>query len=227
MFANPFRKFRFRLKTLLVLTVGIAIGYSLNLQTFKLLTGRAPYASTLPLYVIEPPDIVQVDLASGSTAGMPAISGQHLVGPDGRINLATYGQVYVAGLTIDQAREAVEKHLSKFIDRPRVSFDVVAFNSKTYYVITQGTAPGDNVQQFPITGNETVLDAIAQAGGVPPASATKIFISRPTPNGAGGDTVLPVNWQEISRGTSTATNYAIMPRDRLIISQVAMPAAGN
>ena len=55
--------------------------------------------------------IVSVSLAAAS--GAQQISGEHLVGPDGRVNLATYGQVYVAGLTLDQAREAIQKHLSQ------------------------------------------------------------------------------------------------------------------
>jgi protein involved in polysaccharide export with SLBB domain len=95
---------------------------------------------------------------------------------------------------------------------------VFAYNSKTYYIITQGAGNGDDVVQFPITGNETVLDAIAQIGGLSQVSSTRIFISRPAPNGIGGEQILPVNWQEISHGV-TATNYQLMPRDRLYICQ--------
>ena len=94
-----------------------------------------------------------------------------------------------------------------------------AYNSKTYYVITQGAGQGDDVAQFPITGNETVLDAIAHLGGISQLSSQKIFIARPAPNGVGCEQILPVNWAEISRGASTATNYQLMPRDRLYISE--------
>jgi hypothetical protein len=50
-------------------------------------------------------------------------------------------------------------------------------------------------------------------------SSTRIFIARPAPNGVGGEQILPVNWEEISRGASTATNYQIMPRDRIYIAE--------
>jgi polysaccharide biosynthesis/export protein len=166
--------------------------------------------------IIENP-IVSVSLAAAS--GTQQISGEHLVGPDGRINLATYGQVYVAGLTLDQARDAIQKHLSQYLEDPQVAVDVFAYNSKTYYVITQGAGQGDDVQQFPITGNETVLDAIAHIGGLSQLSSTRIFIARPAPNGVGCEQILPVNWEEISQGGSTATNYQLMPRDRLYIRQ--------
>jgi polysaccharide export outer membrane protein len=161
--------------------------------------------------------IVSVSLAASS--GAQQISGEHLVGPDGRVNLSTYGQVYVAGMTLDEARAAIEKQLSKFLEDPQVAVDVFAYNSKTYYVITQGAGNGDDVAEFPITGNETVLDAIAQLGGLSQLSSTRIFIARPAPNGVGGEQILPVNWDEISRGASTATNYQIMPRDRIYISE--------
>src|SRR6478752_7570159 len=176
---------------------------------------QAEIRRRLSQYIDNP--IVSVSLASAS--GAQQISGEHLVGPDGRVNLATYGQVYVAGLTLEQARDAIQKHLSNYLEDPQVAVDVFAYNSKTYYVITQGAGQGDDVQQFPITGNETVLDAIAHVGGISQLSSMKIFIARPAPNGVGCEQILPVNWMDISRGGSTATNYQLMPRDRLYISE--------
>lgn len=164
-------------------------------------------------------DNPQVSVSLASASGSQQISGEHLVGPDGRINLATYGQVYVAGLTLEQARQAVQEHLKNYLEDPQVAVDIFAYNSKTYYVITQGAGQGDDVQQFPITGNETVLSAIAHLGGISQLSSQKIFIARPAPNGVGGEQILPVNWDEISRGGSTATNYQLMPGDRLYIAE--------
>ena len=82
-------------------------------------------------------------------------------GPDGTINLRQYGLVNVAGKTVTEARVAIQKHLTQFLDSPELSVEVVSYNSKVYYVITQGAGMGDSVRRFPITGNETVLDAIA------------------------------------------------------------------
>ena len=141
------------------------------------------------------------------------------MGPDGRVNLGTYGSVYVSGKTIDQARKEIEMQLSNYLEDPQVVVDVLAYNSKKYYVVTQGAGFGDNVQEAPITGNETVLDAIARIGGISQLSSSKIWIARPAPNGVGCEQILPVNWVNISRGASTATNYQLMPGDRLFIAQ--------
>jgi hypothetical protein len=85
--------------------------------------------------------------------------------------------------------------------------------------VTQGAGLGDNVVETPITGNETVLDAIARIGGISQVSSTNIWIARPAPNGVGCEQILPVNWHEISSGASTATNYQMMPGDRLLIAE--------
>lgn len=161
----------------------------------------------------------QVSVSLALSSGAQQIVGEHLVGPDGRVNLGTYGSVYVTGLTIDEAREAIEKQLSEYLEDPQVVVDIFAYNSKKYYVITQGAGFGDNVVTAPITGNETVLDAVATIGGLSQLSSKKIWIARPAPNGVGCEQVLPVNWDDITQGASTATNYQLLPGDRLFIAQ--------
>lgn len=166
--------------------------------------------------VLEEPE-VSVSLAVSS--GAQQIVGEHLVGPDGRVNLGTYGSVYVTGLTLEGAREAIEAQLSEFLQEPKVIVDIFSYNSKKYYIITQGGGFGDNVAQLPITGNETVLDALAAVGGISQVSSTKIWIARPARNGAGCEQILPVDWEDITRGGSTATNYQLLPGDRVFIAE--------
>lgn len=166
--------------------------------------------------ILEDPE-VSVSLAFSS--GAQQIVGEHLVSMDGRVNLGTYGTVYVAGMTVEEAREAIETRLEEFLDDPKVVVDILAFNSKKYYVITQGAGLGDNVAQAPITGNDTVLSAISLIGGISQLSSTKMWIARPAPNGSGCEQILEVNWDQISRGGGTATNYQLLPGDRLYIAE--------
>ncbi len=162
---------------------------------------------------------VQVSVSLLQSAGAQQVTGQHLVGPDGRVNLGTYGSTHVAGMTIDEARAAVEAQLSLKLESPEVFVDVLAYNSKVYYIVTQGGGFGDNVVRLPITGNETVLDAVAGIGGISQVSSSRLWIARPAPNGVGCEQILPVNWEDITRGASTATNYQLMPGDRLFIAE--------
>jgi polysaccharide export outer membrane protein len=161
----------------------------------------------------------QVSLTLAQAAGQQQVAGEHLVGPDGTINLGTYGSVYVTGMTINEAKTAIEKHLSQYLDAPLVSVDVFSYNSKVYYVVTEGAGFGDNVARFPVTGNETVLDAIAQINGLSRLSSKDVWIARPAPSAVGCDQILPVDIDAIMKGASTATNYQIMPGDRVFIAQ--------
>lgn len=153
--------------------------------------------------------------------------GQFIVGPDGTISLGVYGSVHVAGKTILEVKQAVENHLSQYLDVPKVAVRVLAYNSKVYYIITEGAGQGDNVVRVPITGNETVLDAIANVGGLSQLSSKKMYIARPAPDEFACEQVLPVQWDAITRGADTSTNYQILPGDRLFIQEDTLTAWTN
>ncbi len=161
----------------------------------------------------------QVTVSLFQASGQQFIQGEHLVSQDGTVNLGIYGRVYLTGMTLDQGREVLEKHLSQFFEEPKVSLDVFVYNSKYFYIISEGGGLGDQVARIPITGSETVLDALAQIGGLGQSSSKKLWISRPTPNGMACDQILPVDYEAITRGASTNTNYQIMPGDRLFIAE--------
>lgn len=161
------------------------------------------------------------------SAGAQQIAGEHMVGPDGKVSLGTYGKVFVTGLTTQQAKQAIEQHLSQFLENPRVSVDIYGYNSKFYYVITDGAGLGDAVVKFQITGNETVLDALAEVNGMQEVSSKRIWIARPAPYRAGCDQILAVDWHGISQRGETATNYQLMPGDRLFIAHDPLVATNN
>ena len=171
--------------------------------------------------------ISDVSMSLAFTTGVQPIQGPHLVAPDGTANLGTYGKVYVAGMTIPQAKQAIEERLTHFLENPEVMVDIAQYNSKTYYIVLQGAGLGDRIRRLPVTGNETVLDAISQVGGLTQLSSKRIWISRPAPNGVGCQQILEVNWQDITRGAITATNYQILPGDRLFVAQDPLIAADS
>jgi len=64
-------------------------------------------------YVIEPPDIIVVELLE-ALPGRP-ITGERLVKPDGTISLGFYGDLHVRGLTIQQVKLKVIHHMREFV----------------------------------------------------------------------------------------------------------------
>jgi polysaccharide export outer membrane protein len=169
----------------------------------------------------------EVSVQLAQAAGTQPINGVYLIGPDGTINLRQYGSVHVAGKTLVEAKLATEEHLRQFLDSPVVWLDVAAYNSKVYYIITQGAGQGDNVVRVPITGNETVLDAISQIHGLSQLSSKKIWIARPAPGGFGCEQVLPIKWDDITQGALAATNYQVLPGDRVFIAEDGTLATTN
>ncbi len=169
----------------------------------------------------------RVSVALVQYRGMQQTRGQHLVRQDGTIGLGTYGAVYVAGLTLGQIKCVLENYLSKWFLNPQISVDVAAYNSKVYYVIADGGGFGQSVIRLPITGNETVLDAIANVQGLPPiASKRRIWVARPAPAGHCYQ-VLPVDWRAITEGGATDTNYQLFPGDRVFVSANRLIAFDN
>jgi polysaccharide export outer membrane protein len=166
--------------------------------------------------VLKAPEI-SVQLAR--SASIPSVSGNYLVASDGTINLRQYGLVRVSGMTLADARAAIERQLSVFFDAPKVSLDVVAYNSKVYYIVTEGAGAGDNIVRVPITGNETVLDALSQVHGLSQMSSKKIWIARPAPYDFQCEQILPVDYDAVTKGASVATNYQLLPGDRLFVAE--------
>jgi polysaccharide biosynthesis/export protein len=174
--------------------------------------------------VLQNPD-VSIQLAR--SAGTQQLTGTYMVQPDGTINLRSYGMVYMAGKSVTEAKLALQQQLGQYFDSPQASVNVVGYNSKNYYIITAGADMGESVQRFPVFGNETVLDALGQVSGLSRVSSKTMWVARPAAGNLASEQVLPVDWEAISRGGSTETNYQLMPGDRVYIVDDKLVAANN
>jgi protein involved in polysaccharide export with SLBB domain len=209
-------RFQFRLSSIFVLMLGIAIGFSLNVYTLRLLLGPGSEASmrSLPTCVIEPPDELSITVLGEKRV----LGGKYLAGPDGNVNLNEYGLVYLAGRTIPEAEAAIRTAFEGLDTPLKVSVIVSDYRSKRYYIVTKDPVGGDLIQQALITCNDTVLEALAQVGGVYTPRATDIWISRPSTTGTGNARILPIDYQGAIEG-KLGSNYQLLPGDRLFITK--------
>jgi polysaccharide export outer membrane protein len=169
---------------------------------------------------------VQVSL--GQSRAMQQIQGDHLVRQDGTIGLGVYGSVYVTGMTIDQARRTIEGYLGQYLQEPEIALDVYSYNSKWYYIIQDRAGYGQTILRFPITGRDTVLDALSNMGGTMYMSSNKhIWLARPNGQDPNNMQIFPVNWPALTQGGSPATNYQLMPGDRLFVQSNRFINANN
>lgn len=169
----------------------------------------------------------KVAVSMPNVNGKQVVTGEHLIRPDGTVLLGVYGSVYVAGMSLDEVKTSVETQLSRYIHEPEVVVDVLAYNSKKIYVITDGGGSGETVAPLPFTGNETVLDAIGQIQGLSEVSSKRMWIARPAPNGSEIAQNMLVDWRGITQDAVTTTNYQLMPGDRIYIQADKLVAADN
>lgn len=177
---------------------------------------RELHMVSMPPYVVEPPDELEISVKPT----YPDLSVTTLpVQMDGNIDLGFVGDVYVAGLTLEQIETKVAQQLNALAGKrvPRGGYQVSArlvngSQSKSFYVLGAVTTQG----KFPITGNETVLDGILQAGLRTNSMPEKAYLVRPHPAG-GTDQIMAIDWCGIRDRGDSLTNYQLFPGDRIIV----------
>jgi protein involved in polysaccharide export with SLBB domain len=190
----------------------------------------------LSTYIVEPPDILLVELYLPALR-RTTIRAEQLVRPDGTIGFSSFPPVFVAGLTLEQIKGRLAATIMAQIKNIQgtddfkqkkdialedilggLKVDVLRYNSKFYYVISDGGGYGAQVTKIPLTGNERVLDAVAAIQGLPAVSSPKkIWVARATPSDHSNPQILPVDWCGIAMRGSAATNFQMFPGDRLFI----------
>jgi polysaccharide export outer membrane protein len=160
----------------------------------------------------------QVELSLAQSAGVQQITDEHLVGPDGTVNLGTYGSAYVAGMTLAEAKWSIEHHLSQYLDDPEVAVDVFAYNSKVCYIINEATGAGDQLVRVRLKEGDTVFSVLSKISELRPGSPRDVWIIRPSPGDVGDGPILPINWNEIEREAyaddlTTTSRFKLRPGD--------------
>jgi polysaccharide export outer membrane protein len=144
-----------------------------------------------------------------------SLSGERLVRPDGTIALGSFGSVYVNGHTLEEVKELVADRIARSIAHPTIRVDVVAYNSKVIYIVSDGVDGGQQVIRLSFVGNDTVLDALSQIEGLSGTVRNEIWVARPT--GGSAAQILPVDWRKVTQDADTATNYQLLPGDRIYV----------
>src|SRR5579872_2851399 len=85
-----------------------------------------------------------------------------IVQPDGYVSLRSVGDVYVSGLTVDQATQKLSESYSKILNKPAISINLRDFQRPYFIADGMVNRPG----KFELRGDTTLTQAIAMAGGL-------------------------------------------------------------
>jgi polysaccharide export outer membrane protein len=154
-------------------STGLLCWITLSLQAFA---GNSPAAGENRLAPLGAGDSVSIQVYE-----QPNMNSTVYVGNDGAVNLPLAGAVHVAGLTPIEAAQRVQDALKsgKFLKDPHVTITVVQSSGQRVSVLGEVHQPG----RYPIDPSTTVLDLLAEAGGLTDQSADVIYINRPDQDG--------------------------------------------
>ncbi len=159
-----------------------------------------------PDFVIGPDDVLGVYVWKEAD-----VSGDVTVRPDGKISIPLLNDIHAAGLTPDQLRQTITEAAKKFLEEPTVTVVVRAINSRKVFVTGQVAKAGP----YPLTGPTTVLQLLAQAGGVLEwAAVDRIVVLR---NENGQPVSFQFNYKEVSRRKKLEQNILLKPGDTVIV----------
>lgn len=91
----------------------------------------------------------------------PSLAEEVVVRPDGRISFPLAGEVPAADLTFAQLKQELTQRLKTYIKYPVVSISLRKMGGKRVIVLGEVEAPG----VYTVTGGNTILEAVARAGG--------------------------------------------------------------
>ena len=166
------------------------------------------------------------------------LTGKFTVDADGSLTFPLLGRIKAAGLTLRNLEDDLKKRLSDgYIRNPQVSAAVETFRSQRIFVMGEVRSPG----AYQLSGEMSVIEAIARAGSTTPQAADEAMIVRPKEGKTTGpvlptdtdSTIIRLNLREIQEG-ALSKNVQLRDGDTLVVQkarsvyvfgQVKMPGA--
>jgi polysaccharide biosynthesis/export protein len=180
-------------------------------------------------YVVGAPDTLTITVWN-----QPNLSGKFSVEADGSFTFPLIGRVTAGGLTLRGLETELNRRLADgYLKNPQVSVSVETYRSQQIFIVGEVRSPG----AYPLTGNMTLIEALARAGSTtsdasgeavilraPPGSSEKPVQSNPAENGESRDAagenrdVVRVQLDELETG-AWSQNIRLQDGDTIFISR--------
>ena len=190
-------------KTLLTLTCSLAV--------LLLLTGTGRAQTS---YVLGPQDVINV-----TVLGEEDLSRKYTIEQDGTFTFPLIGRVTAKGLTLRELEGELTKKLvtGKFYNNPEVSVAIDAYQSQRITVVGKVNAPGE----YPLTGDMSLLSALAKAGFVTPDAGREALVVRKVRPGSGENEVVRVDLVKLQAG-DMSLNVLLRDGDTINVPKAQM-----
>jgi polysaccharide biosynthesis/export protein len=151
------------------------------------------------------------------------LTGKFTVDADGSLTFPLVGRIKAAGLTLRHLEDDLKKRLADgYIRNPQVSASVDTFRSQRIFVMGEVRSPG----AYQLSGEMSVIEAIARAGSTTPQAADEAMIVRPKAGQTTGpvlptdtdSTIIRLNLREIQEG-ALSKNVQLRDGDTLVVQK--------
>jgi len=150
----------------------------------------APAATGL-VHQLGPRDLIQIKVFQ-----QPELTQEVRVDDDGTVSLPLIGRVPASGLTVEAFAKVLTVRYREYLLNPEIMVFVKEYYKREIEVSVLGEVGRPGFYRFP--EKSTLLDVIAQVGGLKPESGERVVILRPKKPGEGGEAdAFIVNAQEL------------------------------
>ncbi len=166
-------------------------------------------------YVVGSQDVLKITVFDE-----PQLTGTFRVDTDGAFQYPFLGRVSATGRTLRLIEEELARRLAEgFVRRPQVAIEVEQYRSRSLFVVGEVRTPG----KYPLTGQMTLIEALAQAGYTTSAAGSDVLILRSADPSAGKEVVpgqasetVTVSLAELQTGRLTS-NVTLREGDTIFV----------
>jgi polysaccharide export outer membrane protein len=118
------------------------------------------------------------------------LSGRFTVEADGTFTYPLIGRFRAGGLTLRRVEEGLKQQLvdEGFFRRPQITVSVEQYRSQKIFVVGEVRTPG----AYPVSGNLTLVEALARAGSTLPTASGEVIVVRPAAGAPATGPTLPI-----------------------------------
>ncbi|WP_442923060.1 polysaccharide biosynthesis/export family protein [Microcoleus sp. A006_D1] len=194
---------------------------------FPTFPASAPSSVRSEVYTLGAGDRIQMDIFNVPEYSGP--NGQHQIQADGSLSLPLIGSLSVAGMTLEQASNAVKERYGKYLKRPWITLKLLAprplqiaiageINRPGAYTISSAAGPGGTTEQIG-TQMPTISRALRMAGGITQsADVRQIKIRRPQRNAP--EQIISVDLWELLQNGDLRADMTLRDGDTIFIPTV-------
>jgi protein involved in polysaccharide export with SLBB domain len=170
----------------------------------------APKPNAAGEYIVYCPDVVELTIDHG-----PSFNGPRVVGPDGRIDLGSYGRLRIEGHTTSE----IASEISEILNFPEAHVHVRVAEYKSQQIYLFGQVVGYQ-RAVAYHGPEPVVDLLQRVGGITHGAAPgSIFVVRSCLAEGKEPEVFHVDLRGILLRKDQRTNIRLQPFDQVFVGE--------